>query len=120
MEWLAIYHPEALPDDFLPNNYGDSVVPYFSHILPEEPMEVIEQGSPDGHMTSEARPEVYRTRCYLMAETSTEAIEQDSSHNHVTPQALPNVTEQDCCHSSPEMPPEGTEQGTFVIVTSVV
>ena len=59
---------------FFTNNYGDSVVSHFCHVLPEELMEVIEQGSPDGHITPETLLEV--TEPYLMAEMSAEATVQ--------------------------------------------
>ena len=42
VEWLAVNHPEALPDDCPTNSYGDSVVAHFSHVILEVPMEVIE------------------------------------------------------------------------------
>ena len=118
VEWLTANHPEALPDDCHTNDYGDSVVAHFSHVMPEVPMEVIEQGSPDGHMhDSRTLPEVTEQDfSYLRAEMSPEAIEQESFHDNVTAQALPNATEQHHSHSSPETPPEGTEQGTLMLL----
>ena len=41
VEWLAVYHLEALLDYFFTNNYSDSVVAHFCRVQPEELMEVI-------------------------------------------------------------------------------
>ena len=117
VEWLAVNHPEALPDECCTNDNDDSVVAHFSHVMPEVPMEIIGQGSPDGHMTPETLPEVTEQDfSYLRAEMSPEAIEQESFHDNMTPQALPNVTEQHHYHSSPEMPSEVTEQGMLMLL----
>ena len=93
VEWLAINHPEALPYDRPTSNYSDSLIAHFSHVIPETPLEVIDQDSSHGHLTPETPPEVTEQDFSHLTEPL-EVAEQDSSHGHLTPEIPPEVTEQ--------------------------